>query len=99
MRLTENIDAHISAFEQEIGEVIKPEVVELIKVLATAGDKFEDLGVKDATSRREQRTKEAFIKWGKRELIDPEGEDSPIVDLMYKCYMDGYNAGIGGKTE
>ena len=93
MKLTENIDAHISAFEQEIGEVINPEVVELIKVLATAGDKFEALGTKDASSGRVQRTKEAFIEWGKRELADPEGKDNPIVDLMYQCYLDGYNAG------
>lgn len=93
MKLTENIDAHISAYEQETGEVIKPQVVALIKEMAAAGDKFEALGEKDACGGYEQRTKEAFIEWGKRVLIDPEGKDNPIVELMFMCYMDGYNAG------
>ena len=93
MKLTENIDAHISAFEQERGEIIKPRVVALIKEMAAAGDKFEALGEKDACGGYEQRTKEAFIEWGKRVLIDPEGKDNPIVELMFMCYMDGYNAG------
>ena len=93
MKLTENLDAHISAYEQETGAVIKPEVLELIKAMAAAGDKFEALGEKDACGGYTQRTKEAFIEWGKRELVDPEGKDSPIVDLMYQCYLDGYNAG------
>lgn len=92
MKLTENIDAHISAFEQERAEPINPKVVELIKAMA-AGDYFEDLGEKDARSGRTQRTKEGFIEWGKRELADPEGKDDPIVELMYMCYIDGYNAG------
>lgn len=93
MKLTENLDAHISAYEQETGEVIKPELVEMIKAMAAAGDNFEALGEKDACGGYAQRTKEAFIEWGKRELTDPEGKDNPIVDLMYQCYLDGYNAG------
>ena len=93
MKLTENLDTHISAYEQETGKVIKPEVVELIKAMAAAGDKFAALGEKDACGGYAQRTKEAFIEWGKRELIDPVGKDRPIVELMYLCYMDGYNAG------
>ena len=93
MKLTENLDAHISAYEQETGAVIKPEFVELIKAMAAAGDKFEALGEKDACGGYAQRTKEVFIEWGKRELADPEGKDNPIVDLMYQCYLDGYNAG------
>lgn len=93
MKLTENLDTHISAYEQETGKVIKPEVVELIKAMAAAGDKFEALGQKDACGGYAQRTKEAFIEWGKRELADPEGKDNPIVDLMYQCYLYGYNAG------
>ena len=93
MKLTENIDAHISAFEQERGKITNPKVVELIKAMAAAGDHFEDLGEKDARSGRGQRTKESFIEWGKRELIDPVGKDHSIVELMYLCYMDGYNAG------
>ena len=93
MKLTENLDSHISAYEQETGAVIKPEVLELIKAMAAAGDKIEALGQKDASGGYAQRTKEAFIEWGKRELADPEGKDNPIVDLMYQCYLDGYNAG------
>lgn len=93
MKLTENVDTHISAFEQERGVIIQPHVVALIKQLAAAGDHFEDLGEKDARSDRAQRTKEAFIEWGKRELEDPEGKDNPIVDLMYMCYLSGYNDG------
>ena len=54
---------------------------------------FEALGEKDACGGYAQRTKESFIEWGKRELIDPVGKDHPIVELMYLCYMDGYNAG------
>lgn len=91
MKLTENIDAMISAYEQETGEVIKPELVELIKAMSAAGDKFEALGKKDACGGYAQRTKEAFIEWGKRELADPEGKDNPIVELMYQCYLDSYN--------
>lgn len=93
MKLTENIDAQISAYEQETGEMIKPQVVALIKEMAAAGDKFEALGEKDACGGYAQRTKESFIEWGKRELIDPVGKDNSIVDLMYQCYLDGYNAG------
>ena len=93
MKLTENIDEHISAYEQEKGETIRPQVVALIKEMAAAGYKFEALGHKDACGGYAQRTKESFIEWGKRELIDPVGEDHPIVELMYMCYMDGYNAG------
>ena len=93
MKLSENIDAHISAFEQGRGEIIKPQVVELIKAMAAASDQCEDLGKKDARSGRGQRTKAAFIEWGKRELADPEGKDKSIVDLMYQCYLDGYGAG------
>lgn len=93
MKLTENIDAQISAYEQETGEMIKPQVVALIKEMAAAGDKFEALGEKDACGGYAQRTKESFIEWGKRELIDPEGKDNSIIELMYMCYMDGYNAG------
>lgn len=96
MKLTENIDAHISAFEQERGKITNSKVVEMIKAMAAAGDRFEDPGEKDARSGRERRTKAAFIEWGKRELADSEGKDNSIVDLMYQCYMDGYNARIGG---
>lgn len=93
MKLTENIDAHISAFEQERGKITNSKVVELIKAMAAAGDHFEDLGAKDAANGHAQRTKEAFIEWGKRELADSEGKDNSIVDLMYQCYLNGYNAG------
>ena len=93
MKLTENLDAHISAYEQETGAVIKPEVLKLIKATDAAGDHFEAIGKKDACGGCDPWTKEDFIKWGKRELIDPVGKDHPIVELMYLCYMDGYNAG------
>jgi len=93
MKLTENLDAHISAYEQKTGEVIEPQVVALIKEMAAAGDKFETLGREDACGGYAPRTKETFIGRGKRELIDPVGKDHPIVELMYTCYMEGYNAG------
>lgn len=93
MKLTENIDAQISAFEQERGKITNPKVVELIKAMAAVGDHFEDLGEKDARNGRTQLTREAFIEWGRRDLNDPEGKDKSIVDLMYQCYLDGYNAG------
>ncbi|MBE6976005.1 MAG: hypothetical protein E7439_02265 [Ruminococcaceae bacterium] len=93
MKLTENIDAHISAYEQEKGEIINPQVVELIKKMAAVADRFDELGAMDAAAGRTQRTKKAFIEWGRRNLNDPEGKDNSIVDLMYRCYLDGYNAG------
>lgn len=93
MKWTKNIAAHISAFEQEKGEIIKPEVVELIKAMAAAGDQFGDLGEKDARSGRVQLTKEAFIEWGRQDMNKSESEDNSIVDLMYKCYLEGYNTG------
>ena len=93
MKLTENLDKDIAAFEQELGRPVSAEVLPLIKAMCAAGDQFEKLGVKDASSGHARRTKEAFIEWGRRDLKDPEGEDYPIVDLMYKCYLDGYNAG------
>lgn len=92
MKMTENIDEHISAFEQERGKIANPKVVELIKAMAAAGDQFEDLGERDARSGRGQRTKEAFIE-RVMELADPEEKDNPIVDLMYQCYLDGFEAG------
>lgn len=89
MKLTETLNQDIKA----TGKAVSPRVRELITVLAAAGDHFEDLGVKDASSGRAQRTKEAFIEWGKRELPGQEGEDNPMVDLMYRCYLDGYREG------
>ena len=91
MELTENIDAQISAYEKEKGGIIEPQVVALLKEMAAAGDKFEALGAKDAAGGLAQRSKDAFIEWGKRELIDPVGKDHPIVELLYMCYADGYN--------
>lgn len=93
MKLSDNIDAHISAFEQERGKITNPKVVEMIKAMAAAGDHFGDLGERDARSGRGQRTKAAFIERGRREAADPEGKGNSVVDLMYQCYLDGYNAG------
>lgn len=94
MKLLNNIDVHIAAFEQQRGGMLKSQVVDLINDLAVAGDQFEKLGMKDAAAGRpQQRGIEDFIKWGKRELDDPEGKDNSIVQLMYMCYLDGYKAG------
>jgi hypothetical protein len=93
MKLTENIDAHISAYEQETGEVLKPQVVALIKELAAASDFFENLGKKEARSDLTLLTKEAFIKWGRQNLNATEGVKETIADMMYQCYLGGYNAG------
>lgn len=93
MKLTETLKQDIAEFEKVTGRIVRPEVLPLLASLAAAGDRFEELGIKDAAGGYEQRTKEAFIEWGKRVLIDPEGKDNPIVELMYMCYMDGYNAG------
>lgn len=92
MNWTRNIDASISTFEQERGEILKPKVVELIKKMAAACDYFEKLGVKDAAAGQIQRTKEPFIEWAKRDLRDHYDDKAlSIVDLMYTCYTDGYN--------
>lgn len=93
MKLTENIDAHISAYEQVTGAVLIPKHIEMIKAMAVVGDKFEALGKKDACGGYTQRKKESFIEWCKRELSDQVDKDHPIVELLYLCYMDGYNAG------
>ena len=93
MKLTETLDEDISAFEKATGKTVSPELRVVLVKLAAVGDRFEDLGRKDALDGRGQRTMDAFIEWGKRELIDPEGKDCPIVELMYDCYIDGYNAG------
>lgn len=93
MKMTETLNRDIAEFEKATGKEVSPRLRELIAAMAAAGDHFEDLGAKDATSGRAQRTKEAFIEWGKRELADPEGKDNPIVDLMYQCYLDGYQRG------
>lgn len=90
MKMTETLNRDIAEFEKVTGKAVTPEIRGL---MAAAGDQFEDLGVRDAHSGRAQRTKEAFIEWGKRNLVNPEGEDDPIVNLMYKCYMDGYKNG------
>ena len=96
MKLTENLDKNIAAFEQELGRPVSAEALPLIKAMCAAGDQFEALGVKDASSGHARRTKEAFIEWARRELIDPVGEDHPIVALMYMCYIDGYNTAKEG---
>lgn len=93
MKLTQTLNQDIAGFEKATGKAVSPKLRDLIAAIATAGDHFEDLGAKDASSGRAQRTKEAFIKWGKRELADLEGKDNPIADLMYQFYQDGYNAG------
>lgn len=93
MKMTETLNQDIAAFERVTGKAVSPRLRDLITAMAAAGDHFEDLGEKDARSGRGQRTKAAFIEWGRRELNDPEGKDDSIVDLMYQCYLDGYNAG------
>ncbi len=90
MKLTETLNQDIAAFERVTGKAVSPRLRDLIAAMAAAGDQFEDLGTKDARNGYAQRTKEAFIEWGKRELVNPEGKDDPIVDLMYRCYIDGY---------
>lgn len=94
MKMTETLNQDIEEFEKATGKAVSPRLRDLIAAIAAAGDHFEDLGTRDATSGRAQRTKAAFIEWGKRELADPEGKDNPIVDLMYQCYLDGYEAGM-----
>lgn len=93
MKMTETLNQDIAKFENATGKAVSPRLRGLIAAMAVAGDRFEDLGEQDASSGRAQRTKEAFIEWGKRELADPDGKDNPIVDLMYQCYLDGYEAG------
>lgn len=94
MKMTETLNQDIAEFEKATGKAVSPKLRDLIAAMAATGDQFEDLGAKDASSGRAQRTKEAFIEWGKRELADPEGKDNPIVDLMYQCYLDGFEAGM-----
>ena len=93
MKLTENLSEDIAELEKVTGKSVSPQVRELIKAMAAVGDRFENLGEKDARSGLEPLTKEAFIEWGRRGLNDPEGKDNSIVNLMYQCYLDGYNAG------
>ena len=93
MKMTETLNQDIAKFEKATGKAVSPRLRDLIAAMASAGDHFEDLGANDASSGRAQRTKEAFIEWGKRELSDPEGKDNPIIELMYQCYLDGYNTG------
>ena len=92
MKLTETLNQDIRKFEKTTGKTVSPKLRDLISELVVAGDQFEDLGAKDAREGCPQRTKEDFVTWGRRELKDLEGEDNPIVDLMHKCYIDGYNA-------
>ena len=96
MKWTEAANKEIAELEKEKGIVLKPEVVQAIKITYATCDKFGALGAKDAAGGYEQRTKDAFIEWGKRELIDPVGKDHPIVELMYMCYTDGYNSAKEG---
>lgn len=93
MKMTETINEDIAEFEKATGKVVSPKLRELIEALAIAGDYFKNLGERDASHGRKRRTKSAFIEWGRRDLDDPEGKDNSIVDLMYQCYLDGYNAG------
>lgn len=93
MKMTESLNQDIAEFKKATGKEVSPKLRDLIAAIAAAGDHFEDLGEKDARSGRAQRTKEAFIEWGKRELIHPADKDDLIVELMYMCYMDGYNTG------
>ena len=94
MKMTETLNRDIAEFEKVTGKVVSPRLRELIAAMAAAGDHFEGLGEKDARSGRGQRTKAAFIEWGRRDLNDPEGKDNSIVDLMYQCYIDGYRKGV-----
>lgn len=92
MKLTETLNQDITEYEQATGRIVRPELLPLLEALAAAGDHFEELGAKDYAGGYAQRSKEAFIEWGKRELIGPVGKDHPIVELMYMCYIDGYNS-------
>lgn len=91
MKLTETLKQDIADYEHASGRIVRPELLPLLETLAAAGDHFEEMGAKDHAGGYAQRSKDAFIEWGKRELIDPVGKDHPIVELMYTCYIDGYN--------
>lgn len=90
MKLTGTINEDILEFERVTGKLIT-ESKPLIQRLAEAGDYFDNLGAKDAAEGRPQRSRDDFLQWGKKELPYPHREDDPIVDLMYRCYRDGYN--------
>ena len=93
MKLTKTLDQDIAQFEKATGKAVSPKLRKLIAALAATGDQFENMGVKDAASGRQQRTRKDFVEWGRRDLSDTEGKDNPIVDLMYQCYLDGYSVG------
>lgn len=93
MKLTKSIEDHILAVEKEGGEKSNPQFVEVLKALVSVCDRHKSQGVRDAANGLTQTTKEAFIEVCKRELVDLEDKDIPIVELMYQCYLDGYNAG------
>ena len=94
MKLTETLNQDVAELEKATGKTISQKARALIAAMAATGDQFEDLGTKDAASGRARRKKEAFIKFGRQELNNTEGKDDLIVDLMYQCYLVGYNAGI-----
>lgn len=90
MKLAQTIDADIAALEQAEGRRFNTRVVNLIKAMAAVADSFTDCGRQHAAESCPPWTKEHFIEWG-RPLGDPEGKEKDIVDLMYKCYLEGYS--------
>ena len=92
MKLSATMNQDLAELEKAKCKPVSPMLAKLCAAVADAGDYFNDLGVKDASSGRAQRTEETFIAWGRKELGNAEGENKPIVDLMYMCYQEGYNA-------
>lgn len=88
-----NMMKYIPEYEGLTGEKLDPQVIRIIERLDAVGKQFESRGREDASRNRAPASGDVSRSWS-RKVFDDDPEMAEIMsDLMYGCYMDGYNAG------
>lgn len=64
----------------------------LLDTAVAIADRWAQKGRSEAQAGKHPRNLDDFISWTNR-LAEDQNGDIDLAELMYKCYMEGYNAG------
>ena len=78
-----NYSQYVPEYEAQIGK----KASEVLNRFASAMDYLEEKGRRAAQDGKQPLVLSDFVSW------IHQGKDPYIAELMFECYMDGYNAG------
>ena len=78
-----NYSQYVPEYEAQIGK----KASEVLNRFASAMDYLEEKGRRAAQDGKQPLVLDDFVSW------IHQGKDPDIAELMFECYMDGYNAG------